>query len=94
MKTSEPQPHGPERKLTEEIVNDHLAALFARLPTLCGFALQHDLEVTDVTVCSWPGYVAGEDLYQELMQGLADLAEEQPDAAVLMRGRTFARIIH
>ena len=83
-----------ERQRAEEIVESHLAALFGRLPMLCGFALRDDLELTEVTVHSWPGYTAGESVFEELMQGLVDLAEERPDAALLMRGRTFARAVH
>ena len=94
MKTSEQRSQNFEGKPTEEIIENHLAALFGRLPMLCGFALQPDFELTEVTVHTWPGYTAGEDLYEELMQGLVDLAEEQPDAALLMRGRTFARMVH
>jgi hypothetical protein len=94
MKSSEQRSQGLERKRAEEIIEGRLAALFGRLPMLYGFALRHDLEVTDVTVHGWPGYTAGEDLYEDLMQGLVDLAEELPDAALLMRGRTFARMVH
>ena len=94
MKASEQHTQELERKRTEELVESHLAALFGRFPMLCGFALRHDLEVIEVTVHGWPGYVAGEDLYQDLLQGLAEIAEERPDAAVLMRGRTFARTVH
>jgi hypothetical protein len=94
MKSSEQRTQELERKRAEEIVESHLAALFGRLPMLCGFALRHDLELTEVTVHSWPGYTAGEDFYGDLMQGLVDLAEERPDAALLMRGRTFARMVH
>jgi hypothetical protein len=94
MKSSEQRLQAIERKGAEEIVENHVAALFGRLPMLCGFVLAHDLEVAEVTVHTWPGYTAGEDLYEELMQALVDLAEERPDAALLMRGRTFARIVH
>jgi hypothetical protein len=94
MKASEQRCQEVERKRTEEIVESHLAALFGRFPMLCGFALRHDLEVTEVTVHDWPGCIPGEDLYRELLQELADLAEERPDAALLMRGRTFARTVH
>jgi hypothetical protein len=94
MKSSEQQSQELERKRAEEIVESHLAALFGRLPMLCGFALRHDYEVTEVTVYSWTGYTAGADVYEDLMQGLVDLAEERPDAARLMSGRTFARMVH
>ena len=58
---------------------------------LSGFALRDDLEFADVAVHAWPGYTAGAEFYEELVQALADLAEERPDAVELMRGRTFAR---
>ncbi len=94
MKTSEQRSRQLEHKGAEEIVESHLAALFGRLSMLCGFVVRHDLEVSEVTVHTWPGCTAGEDLYEDLMQGLVDLANERPDAALLMRGRTFARSVH
>jgi hypothetical protein len=94
MKSSEQRSQEFKRQRVEEIIESHLADLFRRLPMLCGFTLRQDLEVTEVTVHTWPGYTAGEDLYEDLMQGLVDLAEERPDAALLMRGRTFARMVH
>lgn len=94
IKSSEQQSRSIERGSAEEMIESHLAALFGRLPMLCGFALQEDLEVVEVTVHTWPGYTAGQDLFDDLMQGLVDLADERPDAALLMRGRTFARVTH
>jgi len=94
MKSSEQRSQEIERRRAEETIESHLDALFGRLPMLCGFTLRHDLELAEVTVYTWPGYTAGEDLYEDLLQGLADLAEERPDAALLMRGRTFARMVH
>jgi hypothetical protein len=94
MKSSEQRYEELKRQRAEAIVESHLAALLKRLPMLCGFTLRRDLEATDVTVHSWSGYTAGEDLYEDLMQGLVDLAEQRPDAAILMRGRTFARMVH
>jgi len=81
-------------KPSHTIVKKHLADLFERLPMLSGFALHEDLEVSEVTVHSWPGYVAGEELYEDLMAALADLAEERPEVIAVLRGRTFARAIH
>ena len=94
IKPSERSAGGLVCQSAEDIIKSHLAALFKRLPMLCGFALQHDLEVTDVTVYSWPSYTAGQDVYDDLMQGLVEIAEERPDVPLLMRGRTFARMIH
>jgi len=94
MKTSQERLREARCQDAEIAVAKHVVALFDRLPMLCGFALKHDFELTEVSVCTWPGYTAGQDLYDELLQALADLAEERPDAASLMRGRTFARSIH
>ena len=93
MKTPDSHPQKSSPK-AEALVERHVAALFQRMPILCGFALRDDLEVTDVAVSTWPGYTAGEELYRDLMQALADLAEERPDAVELLRGRTFARAFH
>jgi hypothetical protein len=61
---------------------------------LAGFWLRPDLEVDELSVFTWPGCTAGRDLYEEVMRSLVDLAEERPEAAQLMRGRTFARAVH
>ena len=94
MKTSETRLQEQRRSRAEAIVEEHVHALFRRLPMLSGFSLRDDLEFDDVVVHGWPGYTAGSELYQELGEALADLAEERPDAVELMRGRTFARALH
>jgi hypothetical protein len=94
MKASETRVQEQRRSRTEAIVEQHVDALFRRLPMLSGFSLRQDLEFADVTVHAWPGYTAGAEFYDELVQALAELAEERPDAVELMRGRTFARAFH
>jgi hypothetical protein len=94
MKPSQNRLRETSRQRSEAIVERHVHALFRRMPMLCGFSMRHDLEVTDVAVYTWPGYTAGEDLYEDLIRALADLAEERPDTVELLRGRTFARAIH
>lgn len=95
MKASENRRLREERRQrAEAMVEAHVAALFRRMPMLQGFSLRQDLEVADVAVHTWPGYSAGAGLYEDLMQALADLVEERPDAVELMRGRTFARAFH
>ena len=79
---------------TEAMVDRHAHELFQRLPMLSGFWLGPDLKVAELSVFTWPGYTAGPDLCEEVMQSLADLAEELPEAVELMRGRTFARALH
>ena len=94
MKPSEQSLSEVRRQHTEAIVERHLSELFQRLPMLAGFCLRPDLEVAELSVSTWPGYTAGRDLYEEVMQSLVELAEERPEAVHLMRGRTFARAVH
>ena len=94
MKTSEQRLSEKRRQHTESIVERHLSELFQRLPMLAGFWLRPDLELEELSVFTWPGYTAGRELYDEVMQSVVELAEERPDALQLMRGRTFARAVH
>jgi hypothetical protein len=94
MKISEQRLNEARRQHTEAIVGRHMDALFQRLPMLSGFWLRPDLELAELSVFSWPGCIAGTDVYKEVMQSLVDLAEERPEAVQLMRGRTFARAVH
>jgi hypothetical protein len=94
MKISETRLREERRQRSQAALDRHLADLFRRLPMLAGFTLRQDLEVADVAVHSWPGYVAGEELYKDLMVALTELADERPDAIELLRGRTFARSLH
>ena len=94
MKPSEQRLSEARRQHTEAIVERHLSQLFQRLPMLAGFWLRPDLELEELSVFTWPGYTAGRELYDEVMQSLVELAEERPDAVQLLRGRTFARAVH
>ena len=94
MKPSEQRQSEARRQYTEAIVERHLCELFKRLPLLAGFWLRPDLELEELSVFTWPGYTAGRELHDEVMQSLVELAEERPDALQLMRGRTFARAVH
>ena len=58
------------------------------------FWLGPDLNVAELSVFTWPGYTAGADLYDALMQSVVEFAEEHPEAVQLIRGRTFARAVH
>ena len=94
MKPSEQHLSEARRQHTEAIVAQHVHQLFQRMPLLSGFWLRPDLKVAELSLFTWPGYTAGRDLYEEVMQSLVDLAEELPEAVQLMRGRTFARAMH
>jgi hypothetical protein len=94
MKPSEQRLSEVCRQQTEAIVARHVHELFKRLPMLSGFWLRPDLNVAELSVFTWPGYSAGQDLYEEVVQSLIELAEARPGALQLMRGRTFARAVH
>ena len=94
MKPSEQRLSEACRQQTEAIVARHVHELFKRLPMLSGFWLRFDLKVTELSVCTWPGYTAGSDLYDQVTESLVQLAEECPEAVRLIRGRTYARAVH
>ena len=94
MKPSEQRLSEARRQHTEAIVARHLSDYSCACRCSSGFWLQPDLEVAELSVFTWPGYTAGRDLYEEVMQSLVELAEERPEAVQLMRGRTFARAVH
>ena len=72
-------------------VTRHLRELFNRLPTLAGFRLRSDLMVADVSSVGCSNGTTIRRLHVSLMQVFVELAECDPEAIVLMRGRTFAR---
>jgi hypothetical protein len=84
----------PERERMEALVTRHLCALFKRLPALSGFRLQDDLTVADVTVFSWPSITPLQRIEEIVMRSLVELAENNPEAVVQMRGRAFVRCLH
>lgn len=86
-----------------------LESLFQRCPALHGFTvqpadsatreralvdLQGGLYLADVV---WHQPLNGEQaaaLVDEISQALLELVDERPEAGALLRGRTFARILH
>jgi hypothetical protein len=91
MKTSQSRQQEIRRERVEAVIDGRIGALFRRIPMLCGFSVQTDLQPAEVSVHSWPGYVASEDLYGDIVATLADVIQERPEAEELLRGRTFAR---
>jgi hypothetical protein len=91
MKISQSRQQEIRRERVEAVIEGRIGALFRRVPELSGFSIQWDLQPAEIAIYSWPGYVAGEDLYTEILTTLADLVEERTEAVELLRGRTFAR---
>jgi len=95
MKSSQNRPSAASRRSeAEAALGQHISELFLRMPELAGFAIGRDFQLEEVSVYAWPGYAVGEEFHQELADGLAELADERPDAARLLPGRTFARAFH
>ena len=80
------------RSEDEVALEEHIDEIFRRAPMLAGFAVRDDFEFEDISVYS--GYTATDDLQEALVEALAALADQYPQAAMLLRGRTFARAIH
>jgi hypothetical protein len=93
----------------EADVEARIRSLFARCPTLHGFAVQDrnglpkdvdrnripdaDLFVTDIGV--YPKIESQYDeIHDEITIAISDLVHDQPHAYDYLRGRTFARALH
>jgi len=93
----------------EADVQARIRSLFARCPTLCGFAVQDramlprdvdpnrvpdaDLFVTDIGI--YPGIDSQYDeIHDEITLAISDLVHDQPHACGYLRGKTFARALH
>ena len=78
----------------QQEVQEVVATLFQRHPTLCGFSVREDLSFSHVA-CH-PTLLGDEakDLIDEISATLIDLVEERPEVADWLRGRTLARTFH
>ena len=92
----------------EADVQARIRSLFARCPTLCGFAVQDramlpadvdrnripdaDLFVTDIGI--YPKIDSQYDeIHDEITLAISDLCHDQPHAFDFLRGKTFARTL-
>jgi hypothetical protein len=69
--------------------------IFAAWPELQGFSigqLEGVLSLEDVAADPWGAHA--EELPRQIAAVLAELIDERPEAAELLRGRTFARTLH
>jgi hypothetical protein len=74
------------------LLQEMLEALFRRRPDLQGFAVRPDRPLPWHLACH-PQHDEQAAL-EEIAQTLLELVEERPEAAALLRGRTFARSVH
>ena len=74
-------------------IHERLADLFERCPQLHGFAVRTDRPLPWHLACD-PAQDAEQAALGEIAQTLIELIDERPEAAALLRGRTFARTMH
>ena len=87
-------------------VSSQIEALFDRCPELCGFSVQvkvlaegrpsdeEELFVTAISIAPRLSKEQYSEIFEQISTTLTDLLGERPEAATLLRSRTFARIRH
>jgi hypothetical protein len=88
-------------------VASQIQTLFARCPELCGFSVQakvlaeghnlpgqEELFVTAISISPRLSKEQYADIFEQISGVLTELLAERPEAQSLLRGRTFARLIH
>jgi hypothetical protein len=90
-------------------IPDEIESLFTRFPALAGFSVRAaadvpdncsrsgeagELFIADIGVA--PAHTSEHygEIFAEITSTLADILSEVPDAEDLLRGRTFARVLH
>ncbi len=109
MKELQERTRDAERHRLEADLGARLVTLFHGCPALCGFSVgersipaiggkegARDLElfVADIDVYPALGPDQSKKLVDQIAATLAELLDESPQAADLLSGRTFARILH
>src|SRR5215467_5754658 len=98
------QPADPERawRAADADVSAQISALFQRCPELCGFSVQvkvlaegrtsdeEELFVTAISIAPRLSKQQYTEIFEQISSTLTDLMAERPEAATLLRGRTFA----
>ena len=88
-------------------VSSQIATLFARCPELTGFSvqakvmadapnvsIQEELFVTAISIAPRLSKEQYAEIFEQIAGSLAELIAERPEAQTLLRGRTFARVVH
>jgi hypothetical protein len=87
-----------------------IESLFMRYPALCGFSVRgrdelpdscppsgdadFELFVGDIGISPALSHEQFGEIFQEIVAALAELLAEEPGAGAILRGRTFARVLH
>ena len=88
-------------------LSSQIDALFQRCPELCGFSVQvkvwadggrggaeEELFVTAISIAPRLSKEQYGDIFEQISGTLTSLLSERPEAHSLLRGRTFARVLH
>ena len=87
-------------------VSAQVRALFERCPDLSGFSVQvkvcaegnprdeEELFVTAIGIAPRSSKEQYAEIFEQIATTLKDLLAERPEAQALLRGRTFARVLH
>lgn len=109
MNTLHDRVQNEQRLQLEADLAARVDALFRRCPALCGFSVQEGASLTqeraanhldgDLFVADLACHPAldrdqSAELCDAISHALLELVDEQPDAAELLPGRTFARTMH
>jgi predicted butyrate kinase (DUF1464 family) len=79
--------------------NETLAAcvetMFRRCPTLAGFAVcEGAIQLADMTCHPAQDDEMQQEMREYIVRELVELVDQEPEAAVLLSGRTFPRVTH
>ena len=78
----------------EAALADCIGTIFRCCPMLCGFAVDRESCVSSLTCHPLLDEEKIGVLREQVALALSELLDEEPDAADLLRGRTFARTLH
>lgn len=94
-------------KAADAEVTAQVRALFARCPELSGFSVQpkvhadakngpdeEELFVTAIGIAPRLSKEQYAEIFEQISSSLMQLLAERPEARLLLRGRTFARLLH
>ena len=75
------------------VLTERIAALFERLPMLCGFHVTESLAVVEITLRhGTPPCV--QEVNAAIRSALQELLDDIEDGVDVLGGTTFARVIH
>lgn len=84
-----------ERIREQSEVTAHMRLLFSRHPELCGFVVERNGDIAEISL--FPPPVSGEyyDVSEDIDEIVSGILAERPEVYEhLVRGRAFARTLH